>query len=199
MKVFIDSGHGGTIFGVPQTAGKRSPDLKFGFIEGENNRIMAHTLGEELGLNFITLENGYCDICNYSSVDIPMSARVSAVNSACGPDDIYLGLHTNAASKGGEWQTRASGARIIYQSRFGVESKKSKKLAEFLFDGWPHRNGAQIRSPHGQNLYMLRKTKCRSLIVEVGFHDNREDVEWIRNGGFDSVAEHIARKLEVLK
>ena len=38
----IDSGHGGVINGVPQTAGKRSPDFGDGVLyEGVSNRIIA--------------------------------------------------------------------------------------------------------------------------------------------------------------
>jgi N-acetylmuramoyl-L-alanine amidase len=122
---------------------------------------------------------------------------MKAIKKVYQPGDLYIGLHSNAVSRHGGWQTRASGSRIIYyKSKLGRVAQGSKDVAEHIYPNWPHRTGAQTRDPFGKNLYMLRKAPGPALIIEVGFHDHPLDVQWMASGGFNAIANHIASRLQ---
>lgn len=82
----IDNGHGGVIDGVPQTAGKRSPDFGQGIVyEGVSNRCLASKIKQQLDALGID-----CMLIVPEVTDVPLAERIKRVNTIAKRQSSYL-------------------------------------------------------------------------------------------------------------
>lgn len=174
----LDPGHGGLINNVYQTTGKRSPlfdDKKTILYEGVNNRDNA--------VRIITLlmNNGFdCkDIVN-SNEDVPLAKRVQIANELektrkC----VYISIHSDAMGDGTTWQP-ASGLSV-YTS---IGQTKSDIFAALAIDGLQEQflNTVKWRTDETdkdedkeENFYVLKNTTSPAILMELGFHTNKEE------------------------
>lgn len=168
-KVLIDNGHG--FF----TAGKRSPDGRLR--EGVYAREIARRIAEELNEGSIP-----CTLITPEKDDIPLKTRVYRANELhrqYKDGTFLLSLHSNAA--GGNGWHNARGMQVCISQN---ASQNSKTLARCLYSAWESR-GLRVRKYNGdampywpQNLAICRDTNMPAVLVEMFFHDNREDVGW---------------------
>ncbi len=169
----LGAGHGGVIDGVPQTAGKRSPEWEDGILyEGVINRLI---LTEVLRL----CRNECINVINITNTDrdVSLATRVKAVNAiASKMKCIYISIHCDAFTK-----ESASGwsaftyygqsdsdkvATIMY-----AEAKKAKlKLRTDNSDGDPDKEA---------NFKVLRETTCPAVLVENLFMTNKKDYSYL--------------------
>ena len=165
MIVILDAGHGGLIDGKYQTSGKRSPKRPDGSIlyEGVNNRRIVEELKKAFNKEFIQ----YVDVVD-SQEDIPLGTRVRRANAIKG-NTLYLSIHSNAAGNSGWSDARGFGTYI-----YTDPSDKTKALAEII-----HRNlwenlseFTKDRGIRQRDFYVLRKTNCPAILLELGFHTN---------------------------
>jgi len=202
-RVIIDPGHGGFLDGVYQTAGKRFTFVpladhagqarppEWSIFEGERMRVLAGFLAADLA------EHG---IAVYSSLtgeelhdleaepwqpvaeDVGLRQRVAHGNSFDDVADVlFLSLHSNAISRSsrGRGQTRASGicvftsegqtgsdpvATAIHRDLAALEILPAR--SQSYEDGDPD---------YEDGFYVLRKTRGRAVLLELGFHDNPDD------------------------
>lgn len=193
----LDNGHG------IDTAGKRSPDGSF--LEYEFNRdvverilkIAENTTPEMLS-KFHVLVPETNDIplgTNSWRSDCRIKRINDIVDSNLNKNVLLLSIHANAAGNG-EWKN-AKGFGVFYDNKHG---KRIEQVAKVYAD--------QIEISTSANLhpYTLRKAgsglfptsakysiiyfpKCHSLLLELGFMDNKEEVEYLKsNEGREEIA-----------
>lgn len=177
----LDPGHGGLdpLTNEYVTHGKRSPIFDDGFVlyEGVNNRrIVKHWIKafEEAGLDVIDIVD--------SEEDVPLKVRVNAANflhkeRKC----VYISVHSDAYGDGTKW-TSPSGISV-YTS---VGDTPSDQLAELVLQEFicnfgdtvkwrlDYSDGDKDKEAH---FYVLRKTKMPSILIEAGFHTNKEEAK----------------------
>lgn len=154
-----DAGHGGKDAGAIYKNRKECDDvLKLASRVGELMRAN----GENFGLT------------RNSDKFLELSERTNMENR--GNYDYFISFHRNAFSP-----NKAKGVEIFSLSTTGkgreLATKIQNNLNKIFFD----------RGVKTSNFYVLRKTKCPAVLIEVGFVDNDED-----NEIFDSKFEEIA-------
>lgn len=162
----LDAGHGGVINGVPQTAGKRSPDWDKGILyEGVSNRSFVRELMilcEKAGIRAVELVP--------ELEDISLRERVNRVNKY--RNAVLVSVHSDAFSKesANGWsaytyhgQSKSDKvATVMYKHAM----KAKLNLREDYSDGDPDKEA---------NFYILRNTNCPAVLVENLFMTNKKD------------------------
>ena len=91
--------------------------------------------------------------------------------------DLHLALHSNAAPPGAEGTYRGIDA-YYYPG-----SADSLRMAEILVDNlkpiYPLPEQVEARSTMA--IGEVRRTRAPAVLVELGYHDNREDALWVEN------------------
>ncbi len=188
--VILDNGHGGSIGGVYQTAGKRSPKWGSGVLyEGEFNRWIVNGIIKELDY----LEIPYYHI-SPELKDISLSKRVGRAN-AIQEKTWLLSIHANAG--GGEGTEVFTSKGETYSdpiaSSVVSELEKFAKVRKDYSDG---------DSDKEENFYILRNTSMPAVLVECGFMDNEEDYERLFDAEYqkkliDAFIEVILKEYEI--
>lgn len=108
--------------------------------------------------------------------------EVVAESNALNPK-IHVAIHSNASATG-----QARGAEI-YVHRYGGEAERlAQDIFQFLSaltptDDFGVKEGYTAFS--GQGYYELRRTRAPAVLIEVAFHDNPEDAEFIMNNIYE--------------
>lgn len=189
-------GHGGTILGWYVTSGKMSPIFPKFFLEGPygsnrlyegvNNRDVVNSIMLEMYRLKVDYYDIFCDthvdpaiktLCKHFkglTRELKQDNRIPALISA----------HSNAAGNGRDWN-KANGLCTW-------TDKRSIELAEEIHDRlwatglWRTNRGVKVLKWYdpvagrfrGQkkNIGILKGTPCYSVLPELGFHTNLEDV-----------------------
>lgn len=119
-----------------------------------------------------------------------MTAASSIVQSNHGNYDLHLALHSNAAA--GENSGKVRGSIVFYYPN----SSNGKRFAEIVADNlkiiYPNPN--LVRATPTTSLGEVANTTAPSVLIELAFHDNPEDAEWIKNN-IDNIARNLAISL----
>ena len=104
--------------------------------------------------------------------------------------DFHLAIHSNAspASVAGQRQ----GPVIYYYSTSQPGQKIANIIAENFVDIYPDPSKIQVMPT--VTLRELRRTNAPSALVEVAYHDNNEDADWIKNN-IQLIARELSRSL----
>lgn len=165
----IDNGHGGVIDGVPQTAGKRSPDFGKGIIyEGVSNRRLV-----DMVIKRCEAEGIQCIKLVPEIEDISLSERVKRVNYiAKSKKCVLISVHSDA------FTNETANGWSCYTSK-GVT--KSDKVATIMYK-YAKKEGLKLREDYSdkdpdkeENFYILKNTICPAVLVENLFMTNKED------------------------
>ena len=191
MKIILDAGHGGIHPMTLQyvTSGKRMVKDDVVFYEGVNNRDNVNRIAEELedlGYEVIKLVDTWRDIS--------LTQRVEEINAIEGKK-IVISIHSDANSNGREWNQAHGMGCFIYTNCSEDTSKLSYSLNNSLicnFDGIVKNRG--IRKA---NFYILKYTNCPAVLLELGFHTNREEVKLMQTEPFkDKVVNSIVEAIQ---
>ncbi len=100
--------------------------------------------------------------------------------------DLHLALHSNAAGVGNEGTVR--GTEVYYYT----PSSEGERAAGFIVDTMKgiYPLPDRVRAVPTTSLAEVRRTNAPSVLVEIAYHDNVQDAEWIRDN-----IEAIARAL----
>ncbi len=116
-----------------------------------------------------------------------MTAASSIKASNQGNYDLHFALHSNASSTG-----NARGIEAYYYPT----SAKGKRFAEIAARNlqliYPLPDSSKIVPT--TSLGEVSRTKAPGVLVELGYHDNPQDAEWIR-GNVEEIAENLALSL----
>lgn len=112
-----------------------------------------------------------------------MTASQSAAQSAAGGNDLHLAIHSNAAGAGNAGNVR--GVDVYHYSG----SKEGKRAAEIIARNMRniYPDPALVRVLGNTTFVELRRTKAPAVLIEVGYHDNAGDAEWIK-ANIDAIA-----------
>ena len=166
-KVVLDPGHG------VETAGKRSPDNTY--YEHEFNLDMANRIKAELERHDVEVV-----MTRTTENDVTLAKRVQISNEA--NPDLFVSVHSNASGDGTKW-TAPSGFGI-YTSVAG-EAERNKAAKKII----AHAKEAGITLWgdglfHDATLYVLKNTKAPAVLIEHGFHTNKDEVDLLKTHAY---------------
>lgn len=117
--------------------------------------------------------------------DMTAASSIAASNS--GNYDLHLALHSNASATG-----TARGIEAYYSP----SSERGKRFAEIVARNlqliYPLPNSSRI--VRTTSLGEVTRTRAPSVLVEIGYHDNPEDAQWIREN-VNAIAENLVLSL----
>ena len=126
----------------------------------------------------------------YSRNTPDMTAASSISASNAGNYDLHLALHSNAAA--GAQAGKARGSIVFYYPG----SADGKRAAELIADGlktiYPDPN--KVRTEATTTLGEVARVRAPSVLIELAFHDNPEDADWIK-ANIDNAARVIVLAL----
>ena len=109
-----------------------------------------------------------CDFVSYVGLDGTMYTRTADSNKL--NVDLHLPIHTNA------FDGKVAGLRIMIMKKGGEAEKIAKAIMAELAPITPGTSdGISVQS----GLYEIKATKAICVYIEVGFHDNKEEAQWI--------------------
>lgn len=173
MKILIDPGHG------RNTPGKCSPDGRFR--EYQYTREIAAAVVARL-----QALGHDAEVLVPEFEDIPLSERVRRVNAWCrrlGKGNVVLvSVHVDAAGSDGQWHTATGWSCYTSPGQTAGD-----RLADCLYHAAEkYLQGHKIRTDYSDGdpdkeagFYILNRTKCPAALVECGFMDNRESLQFI--------------------
>ncbi len=105
-----------------------------------------------------------------------MTAASSIAASNAGNYDLHFALHSNATGSG-------DGSRRGSEVYYYPTSVKGKRFADIVANNlqliYPLPNS--VRTVPTTSLGEVRRVKAPSVLVEIAYHDNAEDAQWIRD------------------
>lgn len=148
----------------------------------EYNQYITGAGSEEYFMNLLAdamepllLANGI----QYVRNDPQGTVSTSIQQSNAGSYDFHLALHSNASGPGSEGRNRGI---IAFYYPGSVNGQRAAELfASALREIYPMPDQVTTRST--TTLAEVRRTKAPSVLLEIGYHDNAADAQWI--------AEHI--------
>jgi N-acetylmuramoyl-L-alanine amidase len=112
-------------------------------------------------------------------------------DSNAGQYDVHLALHSNAA--GGNYAGRLQGVDVYY-SPYSDFSEKLADIIKANFQTGVYPDPAKVKTEPSTSLAELNRTKAISVLAELGYHDNPQDAEWIKNN-IPQMAEALVKSL----
>ncbi|MDF2656538.1 MAG: N-acetylmuramoyl-L-alanine amidase [Bacillota bacterium] len=107
--------------------------------------------------------------------------------------DLHLSLHSNASPE--DLRGILRGPDVYYHATSSQGRKAANVIAENLREIYPVRK--LIATIPTTTYAELRKTLSPAVLIELAYHDNFEDAQWIRNN-ISSIAENIVKSLAEL-
>lgn len=178
MKVVIDAGHGGKDPGAVRNNIKEA-DICLSIAKKVARKLT------EAEVILTRTKDEY----------VTLAERVKVANEANA--DYYVSIHCNAAKN-----EAANG----YECWHSIKGGKSKELAEKIIQKLQNTplkdRGLKTKAnKNGQDyMYVIRKTKCPAVLVEIGFLSNQGDRAYITSmNGKETIAAAIAAAIQDVK
>ena len=112
-----------------------------------------------------------------------MTAASSIIASNAGNYDLHLALHSNAAA--GAQAGKAQGSIVFYYPSSTDGQRAANLIADGLKTIYPNPN--LVRTEATTTLGEVARVRAPSVLVELAFHDNVDDANWIK-ANLDSTA-----------
>lgn len=174
MKILIETGHGGLDQnGKYVTAGKRMVKDGIVFYEGVNNRRVGKAIVEaclDKGLDAQLLFDDWRDMS--------LGTRVALANSIYFQNNkkvLLISIHSDAAGNGKEWHSASGITTFIFDNAGKLSQRYANVIHNELIcelDGLTKNRGVRRA-----NFQILRETACPAMLLELGFHTNKEEVQ----------------------
>lgn len=116
------------------------------------------------------------------------SALTSIRQSNLGNYDFHLALHSNAAPEGKSGQFR--GIDVYYYPGSYYSKAMADLLVENLKPIYPLPD--KVRALESTSIGELRRTRAPSAFLEIGYHDNVDDANWLTEN-LDEIAVAISK------
>lgn len=179
--VVMDYGHSK----VDPLNGKCSPDKSF--FEWEFNRKLGRRITNRLRGMGITVFETVSEA--EDNVKVLLTTRANRCNDICAKygtaNVLFVSIHANAAGNGKDWMN-ARGWSVFVSKNC---SEASKQLAGCIFDAI-EKEGFKMRKPTPtqkywqENFTVLTKTKCKAVLTESLFYDNKEDLALLKDEAY---------------
>ncbi len=118
------------------------------------------------------------------------NAAAAIRESNAGNYDLHLALHSNASPEATAGQNR--GIDVYYYPGSTKGKEAAEKFADGFEDIYPLPN--KVRTLTTTRLGEVRQPKAPSAFLEIGYHDNPEDAQWIVSN-IPKIARNIAESL----
>lgn len=106
---------------------------------------------------------------------LDMSAADAIAASNAGDFDLHLALHSNAAPETSSGKLR--GILVFYNPANSRSKQAATLLAESLAHVYPY--PSLVRIEPTSSIGEVQKTNIPSAFLEIGYHDNLEDAQWL--------------------
>ena len=174
--IFLDPGHGGSDSGAVSN-GLREKDLTLSVYNKVSSRLAS------LGYSVLTSRN--------TDKGVGLVDRADQANKSNA--DMFLSIHFNAGGRGASYgiETYYYMARPEYTPAINKDKhndperlEKSRKLAQKIQQSLVSKTGAYDRGVKRETFAVLRETSIPSILVELGFIDNREEANKIKTNEY---------------
>ena len=100
--------------------------------------------------------------------------------------DLHLAIHSNAAGPANAG--RVKGTQVYYYA----DSVNGKRAADIFANNFTqiYPDPSKVKTVPTRTLTELVRTKSPAILIEVAYHDNREDAQWIRDN-IETIAENL--------
>ena len=119
--------------------------------------------------------------------DMTAASAIAASNS--GVYDLHLALHSNATASGNGMRR---GIEVYYYPTSGAGKRFADILVQNFKQIYPLANNVSAIST--TSLGEVARVKAPGVLIEIGYHDNIEDADWVRNN-IDLIAKTIVKAL----
>lgn len=119
-----------------------------------------------------------------------MSLGEAIAASNAGNYDLHFAIHSNAAPESLAGKLQGVDTYYFYNSPYGREM--ADIVTENMKQVYP--DGEKVQSVATATLRELRRTNAPAVLVEVGYHDNIEDAQWIKEN-IDQIAKALAKSI----
>ncbi|GHU53841.1 hypothetical protein FACS1894132_07210 [Clostridia bacterium] len=128
---------------------------------------------------------------SYTRNDPARNVRGAIDDSNASYYDAHIALHTNAAGEANAGKVR--GVDFYY----APNDTKGKEIAEIMARRFKsiYPLPDRVRALSTTTLGELTETKAPAVLAEIGYHDNIEDANWIKNN-LNSIAKGIVESLD---
>lgn len=120
--------------------------------------------------------------------EMSLGEAIAASNE--GNYDLHFAIHSNAAPESLAGKLQGVDAYYFYNSPYGREM--ADIVTENMKQVYP--DGEKVLSVATATLRELRRTNAPAVLVEVGYHDNIEDAQWIKEN-IDQIAQALAKSI----
>ena len=120
--------------------------------------------------------------------EMRLGEAIAASNE--GNYDLHFAIHSNAAPESLAGKLQGVDAYYFYNSPYGREM--ADIVTENMKQVYP--DGEKVQSVATATLRELRRTNAPAVLVEVGYHDNIEDAQWIKEK-IDQIAKALAKSI----
>ena len=148
--------------------------------------FLSHSHENQSGALPYLLANGI----QFSRNTPDMTAASSIRQANQGSYDFYLAIHSNASGSGSEGQTR--GIIAFYYPTSANGHRAAELFAQNLREIYPLPQLVTTRAT--TSLGEVRQPRFPSVLLEIGYHDNYEDAQWIENN-IDPIAQSLVQSL----
>lgn len=126
---------------------------------------------------------------NYVRNTPDMTAASSIAASNRGNYDFHLAIHSNAS---GGVAGSATGTEVYYYPG----SSRGQRAAEIFANNFKliYPDPSKVRTVPTTTLGEVRRTKAPAVLIEVAYHDNPQDAQWIRDN-VDAIARNLVVSL----
>lgn len=120
-----------------------------------------------------------------NSPEQTLSQAINQSNS--GNYDLHLALHSNAAPP--NLAGKLKGTDVYYYTGSAQGERAADIIANNFKTIYPDPN--LVKTVGTTTLAELKQTKAPAVLIEVAYHDNPEDAQWIRNN-ISAIARNLA-------
>ena len=169
IKIFIDQGHN------PQgvNAGAEAFELREQDITYNVGIYLANILNQDSRFEARTSRNSPDEVLGTTN-NTSLAKRVELANSW--PANYFLSIHTNANTN-----PAINGTEVYVYQEYSQSYYLSEYILNSIVDSLKTKNGGVRIRP---SLYVLRKTKMPSLLVELAYLTNRSDALKLENNQY---------------
>lgn len=145
---------------------------------------------EEYYMNLITDE--MVPILTASGIEVGRNSPEQTLSQAiaqsnAGNYDLHLAIHSNAAPPANAGNVQ--GADIYYSASSSQSTRAANIFANNFKEIYP--DPSKVKTVATTSLAEIVRTKAPAILIEVAYHDNPEDAQWIRDN-ITAIAENLA-------
>lgn len=178
VTVIIDAGHGGEDGGAVAPDGTAEKDINLSIA------LKLKSIFEQNGIDVATTRESDISICDEGLETLKerktsdMKNRLAIFNSS--PNNVVISIHQNKFE-----QSQYSGAQIFYSQNNPLSETLANHIKTSVVSNIQPDNTRECK-PADKNIYLLYNSENPAVIVECGFLSNSEELDLLKNDGYQS-------------